>query len=202
MSTDPDAALAAVVRKAFSRAKAPPLDRTLLARLHAGAQRNAQTGCLEWQRLRRSGYGLMSWQGKMSSTHRLSWQAHFGPIPAHLFVCHVCDNPRCIAIEHLFLGTPKQNVADMHRKGRARQGTTVLSEPLVAEMKRRFCLGAGAREVATAFGLVYATVQAVKNEETWKRIPPAARQMALERPEQCALRGDSIWRKFLRCLQL
>jgi hypothetical protein len=145
----------------------------------------------------------MSWRGKPCRVHRLSWEAHFGPIPAHLFVCHVCDNPSCLAIEHLFLGTPKQNVADMQRKGRARHGTTVLTEPLVAEMKRRFCLGQNAREVATAFGLAYATVIAVKNEETWKRIPPAAGPFRLVQPEQRADRREpSLWRNFLRRFQL
>ncbi len=156
-----------------TRAATPPHDEKLLARLHAGAARNTKTGCLEWQRMRHNGYGYMSHRGRSQRTHRLSWQAHFGPIPEGRLVCHACDNPACIAIEHLFLGTPKQNVEDMHRKGRHRAVAKVLNEPTVAEMKRRFLTGARVREVADIFGLSYATAYGVKIGEFWKRVPPS-----------------------------
>lgn len=173
----------------------PPLDAVLLARLIAGARRNAGTGCLEWQRMRHGGYGYMSYRGRSQRVHRLSYEAHFGPIPKGLLVCHACDNPCCLAIEHLFLGTPKQNVADMHRKGRARPVPRVLNEPMVAEMKRRFLMGASTREVADAFGLTYATAYGVKIGEFWKRVPPCTAPMdmvALKRHAPIArVIGDS-----------
>lgn len=50
--------------------------------------------------------------------HRISWVAHFGPIPEGLWVLHKCDTPLCINPDHLFLGTNKDNSSDRKQKGR------------------------------------------------------------------------------------
>ena len=53
------------------------------------------------------------------AVHREVWAAANGPIPAGGVIMHTCDNPGCINIEHLRLGTPGQNSRDMAVKGRA-----------------------------------------------------------------------------------
>jgi len=77
------------------------------------------TPCLEWQasRLPR-GYGRFGFAGKPELAHRVAWTFANGPIPTELCVLHKCDNPPCVAADHLFLGTNADNTYDMMAKGR------------------------------------------------------------------------------------
>lgn len=79
-----------------------------------------ESGCMEWSGLfSGSGYGIMSINRKNYSAHRFSYRLYIGEIPAGMFVLHKCDNTCCITPNHLFLGTQKDNMADMENKNRA-----------------------------------------------------------------------------------
>ena len=58
--------------------------------------------------------------------HRIAWEEVNGPIPEGMQVLHRCDNPSCYNVNHLFLGTQADNLADARSKGRrptAQHGT-------------------------------------------------------------------------------
>lgn len=85
---------------------------------------NAEHGqqCLEWQGTRNDrGYGQRRLNGQLQYVHRIIWEQVYGPITEGLQVLHRCDNPPCYNIDHLFLGTQADNMADMRAKGRGRK---------------------------------------------------------------------------------
>jgi len=80
--------------------------------------------CWEWQANRdNNGYGRFGHRYKLLSAHRVAWEIENGPIPKDLCVLHRCDNPSCVNISHLFLGTHKDNMKDRDQKGRSRGGS-------------------------------------------------------------------------------
>ena len=54
--------------------------------------------------------------------NRVSFFIHYNEDPGTALVCHTCDNPKCVNPKHLFLGTHKDNYADMANKGRNIKG--------------------------------------------------------------------------------
>lgn len=75
--------------------------------------------CWNWQGADAGdGYGAACYQGRTWRAHRLAWVLTKGEIPAGMFVCHHCDNRRCVRPDHLWLGTAIENNLDRDAKGR------------------------------------------------------------------------------------
>jgi hypothetical protein len=157
------------------------IDENALRRLQFYSKRDDATGCLVWKD-DRAVYGRLTYRGKCYMAHRLSYIAHRGPIPNGLFVCHKCDNPRCIEIQHLFLGTASDNMYDMHEKGRRTYARpvfmpgAVINERQAAEIKLRLARGEGTRTILAAMADTPVTrhiLTRIRRGVAWRHVQPA-----------------------------
>ena len=133
--------------------------RPLKDRFDEKHKKDPVTGCWIWTGCKiPSGYGQIQAGGthKMLSAHRVSYELHKGPIPDGLLVCHACDVPACVNPGHLFLGTNKENMQDMLKKGRSKyaQGEACGTAKLTAEEVHEIRGADGLhREIAVRFGV-------------------------------------------------
>jgi len=74
--------------------------------------------CWEWTAGTDGRYGRFACNGE-TRAHRVAWTLAHGTVPDGLCVLHRCDNPPCVRVEHLFLGTDLDNSQDKEQKGRA-----------------------------------------------------------------------------------
>ena len=88
-------------------------------RLFAQSEPDPFGGCLLWFGCAGTdGYGIISFNSKKTSTHRLSYETFNGPIPDGLIVRHKCDVRACINPNHLLVGTKGDNLVDAYQRNR------------------------------------------------------------------------------------
>lgn len=137
-----------------------------------------ETGCWNWNRdVGHDGYGRYYPSRRTKAAHRGAWEAINGPIPTGAYICHHCDNRRCVNPEHLFLGTCAENLRDMVAKGRSARGVrnhnAKLTELAVAMIKS--CLDAKTmtqRALASRYGVTGPAIGAIARGLTWRHVQP------------------------------
>lgn len=94
--------------------------------------------CWEWvgARCSQEPYGYLTRKGRHLKAHRYVWELAYGEIPTGLVVRHACDNPPCVNLNHLSLGTPADNVRDKVERGR--MPFKILTDEQVAELRLRY----------------------------------------------------------------
>jgi len=157
-------------------------------------------GCWIWKgAISHNGYGFFKCRNKQLKSHRFAYEAFHGPIPDGLLVCHECDNRACVNPAHLFVGTQKENIADMDRKGRApnraanahylpkaiaklaahpelrargeRQAQAKLTENQVREIRALYAAGTHSYSaLKKQFGMGQSAIASIVRRQTWKHI--------------------------------
>jgi hypothetical protein len=126
-----------------------------------------------------NGYARVPYKGKLISLTRLLYAQHHKIAVESLgdkVIMHTCDNPNCINLNHLKLGTQQENVQDMWNKGR--QGVTPmqgskhpmakLNEQTVKEIKQN--TRAAGKFLAKKYGVSVATISMIKNNKIWTHV--------------------------------
>lgn len=91
-----------------------------VSRFEGKIDRSVAGDCWAWRGTRdRYGYGKFTARGRQLKAHRIALALAGVAVPARSVVCHTCDHPWCVNPGHLYVGTQRQNVADMHARGRA-----------------------------------------------------------------------------------
>lgn len=93
---------------------------TLRERFESKYEPVPEAGCWLWTASLQGSYGQIGADGGggILLAHRVSYELYVGPIPHGMQVCHRCDIPICVNPSHLFIGTQRDNVLDMFKKGR------------------------------------------------------------------------------------
>jgi hypothetical protein len=154
---------------------------TVAQRIKKHISINQTTGCWEWigAMYKSTGYGKInvgvrrSGIQKMTGAHRAAYNEFCGSIPSGMFVCHSCDNRRCVNPKHLFLGTHRDNMDDMVAKGKKRGSSNPsarLDEKSVMKIRNLFRCGASCREIAKMYCVNRGTIYDVVTSRSWKHV--------------------------------
>lgn len=140
--------------------------------------------CWEWCGAKdRNGYGHIRIDGHLLSAHRLSWVLAYGDIPKGLQVLHKCDNRPCVRPAHLFLGTQRDNIVDMKKKGRSKtcgyatvnnKGSknhfALLHEAHIRAIRLRYKSGETQEALAKFFATTQANISLIVNNVSWRHV--------------------------------
>ena len=116
----------------------------------------------------------MRWHGKMTLATHIIWKlSGKGVVPKGKVLRHyVCDNPPCVNVVHLRLGTKKQNTGDCVRKGRQAKGEhngqAKLTYKQAQEICRRYVPRViTLRQLAKEFGVAVITIYRIVKNQNW-----------------------------------
>lgn len=122
------------------------------------------------------GYGQIRIPGTRLNAyaHRAAYEIHKGQVPEGKYVCHTCDNMRCVNPDHLWLGSCAENQQDMVSKGRSLYGErnpyARLTPDAVRKIRQLLAQGIAQTKIAAMFGIQQMEVSRIKTGKRWKHL--------------------------------
>ena len=154
-------------------------DHIMRARIESKSIPEPNSGCWLWfGASNKTGYGHMTNGLTYEVAHRVSYRVFRGPIPSGMHVCHRCDNPCCVNPDHLWLGTPQENIRDAVKKGRLRPGRflgetnkdAILTDAAVREIRADAGDYGYRKRLARKYGVKPRTIGRVWHRYSWKHV--------------------------------
>ena len=148
---------------------------TIESRFWSKVNKLSPEECWPWIGAKSSwGYGNFRFRKKPWPAHRVVWVLNHGEIPKGMYICHKCDNPPCCNPDHLFMGTPKENTADMFNKGYNHNHLRGSNHPLarfneneILEIKKLLHHGVKQTHIARMFNTRQSHISKIKRNEIW-----------------------------------
>jgi hypothetical protein len=134
--------------------------------------RGPTTDCWLWNAaVNKGGYGIFLFGGRNITAHRAAYKIYVALVPDDLFVCHRCDNRRCVNPNHLFLGSATENMTDRDAKGRQAKGSdfkrSKLNQAAIVEIHQSRLPDT---VLARKFGVTKGAINHVRHRRNWRHI--------------------------------
>ena len=153
--------------------------RSIEKRFWRSVNKKGPNECWLWKDGKCHGYGSFSIGYKSFGAHRIAWLLIHGDIPENQLVLHKCNIPACVnAVSHLYLGTQKDNAADMYFAGRNHSnagsihGQAKLTEQQVETIRQALVNSPRgmATRLAAQYGVSTSTIGDIKRGRGWTHI--------------------------------
>lgn len=151
----------------------PPMERFIIKVNRCGPM-IIKTRCHQWTAgVDKDGYPMFGpGDGRtVARGHRWLWEQVIGRIPDGKVLRHRCDNPSCVNLKHMKIGTPRNNNEDRNKRGRtsrhAQHYAAKLTLEQVTEMRQRKLDGESIYSFFAEYGITYDTAKKVVAGRRW-----------------------------------
>ena len=125
----------------------------------------------------KDGYVRIRYKGKHDRLFRVLYQEKYGQIPKGMVLRHLCNNAWCVNVEHLKVGTQKENCQDMIECGRSLKGKknlkisgerNVNSKLTEKQVKEIYLSKLSFKKLAKIYNVSSTNISYIKNKKQWK----------------------------------
>lgn len=123
------------------------------------------------------GYTRIRYNGKHDRLFRVLYTLKHGEIPKGKVIRHMCNNPWCVNVEHLKIGTQKDNVNDMIICGHGNKGKpnikvrgskNVMSKLNENQVKEIYLSDLSSTHLSKMYGVSCTNICYIRNKRQWK----------------------------------
>jgi hypothetical protein len=123
------------------------------------------------------GYTRIRYNGKQNRLFRILYEKARGKIPKGKLLRHLCNNAWCVNVEHLEIGTSKDNYEDMVKCGRSKVGKNTPkmlgmqnheSKLKESDVRAIYLSDLKNVELAKIYNVSKTNISYIKNKKQWK----------------------------------